>query len=434
MTDVKIGIIGLGTVGGGVYDLLIKKTDEIISRVNSRITVKKVCDKRMELKEELNIPDSIFTTDIQEIINDDEISLVVVLTGIPDLAFEIIKECFKNSKHVVTANKALLARNWAELFSLARKNKRLLYFEASVGSGIPVIQGVNEGLAANSVYEIKGILNGTTNYVMTEMSKASNSFKEALEMSVMAGFAEPDSSADISGLDAAHKICVLANVVNKYPVDFKDVYYEGIDELDLQDIVYGRDLFNCTIKLIAVMKKHNDKIEIRVHPAFISFDHMLASVNYENNGILVKGDAVGQVMFYGRGAGRYPAASAVVSDVIYLAQKINYGIAGDIPYIHTSTEERTEVIDMKDLKFKYYIRFTTVDKPGVLSTIAGILGKNNVSITSCFQEGPKDGDNTDVPILMLTHKAREGSLINALDEINRLDIIRKQSVFIRMEA
>lgn len=430
---INIGIIGLGTVGGGTYDLLIRKSEIISSRVGNKLKIKKACDRREELKDELNIPDEVFTTDFRDVINDKEISLVVVLTGNTELAFEIIKECFNRSKHVVTANKALLATRWTEVFKLARKNSCLLYFEASVGSGIPVIQGINEGLAANSIYEIKGILNGTTNYVLTEMSKATTSFQEALEMSVMAGFAEPDSSADISGLDAAHKICVLSNVINRCPVDFEDIYCEGIGELQSRDIEYARDMFNFTVKLLAVMKKHDSGIELRVHPAFISGDHMLASVNYENNGILVKGDAVGQVMFYGKGAGRYPAASAVVSDIIYLAQKVNYGIAGDIPYIHTTTEGRMNVLKMDELEFKYYVRFTTVDEPGVLSKISGILGKNGVSIASCFQERRSEEDE-EVPILMLTHRAMEGNLKNALKEIDKLDIVRKNSVFIRIES
>lgn len=433
MKAINIGIIGLGTVGGGVYDLLVKKGDIIKKRVGNELKIKKVCDIRMELKVELNIPDEVFTTDFRDVVNDKEITLVAVLTGNQDLAFEIIKECFNKSKHVVTANKALLAIKWAELFELARKNSCLLYFEASVGSGIPIIQGINEGLAANSIYEIKGILNGTTNYVLTEMSKATTSFQEALEMSVMAGFAEQDSSADISGLDAAHKICILSNVVNEYPVHFADIYCEGINNLQLKDIECGREMFNFTVKLLAVMKRHDNDIEIRVHPAFISHDHMLASVNYENNGILVKGDAVGQVMFYGKGAGRYPAASAVVSDIIYLAQKINYGIAGDIPYIHTSTDGRMSLLKMDGLEFKYYVRFTTVDNPGVLSKISGILGRGGVSIAACFQEGRSE-DTEEVPIMMLTHRAKEGDLKKALNEIDKLDVVKKNSVFIRVES
>ncbi|MFH1415922.1 MAG: homoserine dehydrogenase [Elusimicrobiota bacterium] len=432
---INIGLIGLGTVGGGVYNLLKRKSETINSRVGCDVKIKKVCDLRQELKKDLGIPEEIFTTEFRDIIDDDEISLVVELTGNPEFAFEIISESFKKSKHVVTANKALLATRWPEIFSLARKNNCLIYFEASVGSGIPVIQGINEGLIANRIDEIKGVLNGTTNYILTVMSKSNSTFETALETAIDEGFAEPDASADINGLDAAHKICILANVINTYPVDFNDIYCEGIGDMQLVDIKYATDMFGFNIKLLAVMKRHENSVEIRIHPALLPKEHMLASVNYENNGILVKGDAVGQVMFYGKGAGRYPAASAVVSDVIYLAQKINNNIAGDIPYIpyiHTSGDDKTQVLCIDELEFQYYLRFTTVDKPGVLSRISGILGMNNISIVSCFQKGYSSED--EVHILMVTHKANEGSLKKSLEEINGLDVVKKKSVYIRIES
>jgi homoserine dehydrogenase len=429
---IKIGIIGLGTVGGGAYELIKSNIQDIESRVGCELNIKKACDIAPELKADLKISDDVFTQDYTEVIDDEEISLVAVLTGDTELAFEIISRCFEKSKHVVTANKALLATRWSEIFTMAREKKCLIYFEASVGSGIPVIQGINEGLAANNIEEVKGVLNGTTNYILTVMSKSSSNFQTALETAVEEGFAEPDSSADINGLDAAHKICVLANVINRCPVDFNDIYCEGVGDLQLKDIKYATDMFHFTVKLLSVMKRHDDKIDIRVHPALLVNDHMLTPVNYENNGILVKGDSVGQVMFYGKGAGRYPAASAVVSDIIYLAQKINYGIAGNIPYIHTTASGKTEVVDIKELLFQYYVRFTTVDKPGVLSRISGILGANNVSIISCFQKG--GASENEVPILMITHKCREGDLLNALAEIDELDVTMDKSVFIRIES
>jgi homoserine dehydrogenase len=428
----NIGIIGLGTVGGGTYELLNKRKDEIAGRVGCEVKIKKACDLNTDLKKQLDIPDDVFTSDYREIIDDEEISLVVVLTGNSEFAFKVIEESFNKSKHVVTANKALVAARWKELFALARKNGSLLYFEASVGSGIPVIQGINEGLAANDIDEIVGILNGTTNYVLTKMTKECSPFEKALESAVEEGFAEPDSTADIKGHDAAHKICVLANVVNRIPVDFEDIYCEGIDNIELTDIKYAGEMFGFTVKLISVMKKHGNEIEMRVHPAFLPEDHMLKSVNYENSGILVHGDAVDKVMFYGKGAGRYAAASAVVSDVIYLAQKINYGIAGKIPYIHTSAEGKTSVIKMEDLDFQYYVRFTTVDQPSVLATISGILGKNDVSIASCFQKGVAAQE--DVHIIVISHKAKEGNLKKALEEIDALNITKKKTVFIRIES
>lgn len=430
--SIKIGIVGLGTVGGGVYKLLKNREELISARVGCGVEIKKACDKRRETKEELGIADKVFTTDYNEVIEDKEISLVVVLTGDSELAYTIISNCFKKSKHVVTANKALLATRWKEIFKLARENGCLIYFEASVGSGIPVIQGINEGLAANRIKRIEGILNGTTNYILTRMSKDSSSFKEANKAAIEAGFAEPDSSADIDGLDAAYKICVLANIIFKEPVKFDQIHCEGIRNLQLQDIKFAKEMFNFNIKLIAVIKKHENGTEIRVHPAFLQEDDMLSGVNYENNGILVEGDTVGEVMFYGKGAGRFPAASAVVSDIIFLAQKINYKIAGQIPYIHTEIEGDTNILDIKDLEFQYYVRFTTVDKPGVLSKIAGILGNNNVSIASCFQKTRTI--QNEVPIVVVTHMAKEGDLKKALLEIDPLDIIKKKTVLIRIES
>lgn len=429
---VKIGIIGLGTVGSGVYELIQKQKERIADRVGGEVVIKKVCDKRRDLIEKLGISGDIFTDDYTGIIDDDEISLVIILTGDSEFAYKVISECFSRSKHVVTANKALLASRWKDIFGMARKNKCLIYFEAAVGSGIPVIQGINEGLVANRIDKVKGILNGTTNYILTSMSKESCSLEEATARAVKSGYAEADSSSDLTGLDAAHKICVLGNVIFPEPIDLGDVYREGIDNLQAVDIKYARDMFGFNIKLLSVIRRHEKGIEVRVHPALLPPDDMMYNVNYENNGIIVEGDSVGQVMFYGKGAGKYPAASGVVSDVIYLAQKIRHGIAGEIPYIHTDIKSSTRVLKMDNLSFQYYVRFTTADMPGVLSRISGILGKNGVSIASCFQKGHSSKD--EVPILMITHMAKEGDLKKALKEIDGLDVTKKKSVFIRIES
>jgi len=429
---INIGIIGIGTVGSGTYSLLQKRIENISIRVGCDLKIKKVCDKREDVKKPLNIPSDIFTSDYKEVVNDGDISLVVELTGNVDFAYSLIMECFEQKKHVVTANKALLASKWKEIFGKARECGCLIYFEASVGSGIPVIQGINEGLAANRIDSIKGILNGTTNYVLTRMSRDGSAFDEAVRSAVEAGFAEPDSSADISGLDAAHKICVLANVVFGNPVEFNKVFRQGIEDVQLQDIKYAGEMFGFNLKLLSVIKRHANGVEVRVHPALLAADDMLAGVNYEYNGILVEGDAAGKVMFYGRGAGSSAAASAVVSDIIYLAQKINYGYAGNIPYVHTDCGSSTPVLNIDDMVFQYYVRFTTEDKPGVLSNISGILGNNEVSIASCFQKGRSE--QKEVPIVMVTHKAREGNLKKALEEIDKLDFVKKKSVFLRIES
>ncbi|MDA3792226.1 MAG: homoserine dehydrogenase [Elusimicrobia bacterium] len=432
MSSVNIGIIGLGTVGGGTYEILKERADVISKLVGGQVRIKRVCDRREKIKDELGIDEGIFTQNYEDIINDPEISLVVVLTGNKDIAYDIIIESFKKSKHVVTANKALLALRWKEIFNAARENNSHIYFEASAASGVPLIQGINEGLAANKIKSIKGILNGTTNYILTKMSRDFSTLREATESAVKAGFAEPDSTADIEGYDAAYKICVLANIIFARPVDFKDVYVEGINNIDIADIKYAREMFNLELKLLAVVKKNKEKVEIRVHPALLAKDDMLSGVNYENNGVLVDGNYSGPVMFYGKGAGRFPAASAVVSDIIYLAQKINYNIAGRIPYVNTDTSGVMPVENMDNLQFQYYIRVTAKDCPGVLSKISGILGDNGVSIASCFQKG--HGRDLQVPILMVTHFAKEGSLKAALKEIDALDIIKAESIYLRIES
>ncbi|NLB34559.1 MAG: homoserine dehydrogenase [Elusimicrobia bacterium] len=416
---INIGIIGLGTVGGGVYEIINKRLSEIELRVGSPLRIKKVCDLREEFAEELNIPKGIFTTDYNEVVDDSDISLVVMLTGNADLDFTILKKCFEQGKHIVTANKALMAKKWSEIFELCRRYKTLIYFEASVGSGIPVIQGINEGLAANRIDQIKGILNGTTNYILSKMEEEGTSLEDATADAVKAGFAEVDSSADLKGWDAAHKLCILTNMVFPHPVKLEDIYCEGIENIELSDMDFALEMFGFSLKLLAVFKRKGDEAEVRVHPAFVPEEDMLAGVFDENNGILVSGDSVKDVMFYGKGAGRFPAASAVVSDIIYLAQKISYSIAGKIPYIHTDTSSNTRVIDMEELSFQYYLRFMTEDKPGVLSKITGILGAENISILSCFQKGRAEGGN--IPIITLTHMASVRAVRRALKKIDALD-------------
>ncbi len=429
---VKIGLIGLGTVGGGVWELLYKNKSLIRSRVGAEAEVKKVCDIDEKKAKDFKLPPDLFTKDYRDILNDPEITLVVVLTGNIKFGYSLIKECFKRKKHVVTANKALIAEKWPEIFEAAEKSGCLLYFEAAVGSGIPVIQGINEGLVANRIKRVKAILNGTSNYILSKMSRESRSFKQALKEAVEAGFAEPDSTSDISGADAAHKLSILSNVISPDPVDFNRVYVEGIKDIAYQDISYAGEMFGFTLKHLCLMKRKGDKLDIRVHPAFLPPEDMLSSVHYENNAVLVDSSNAGEVMYYGKGAGRYPAASAVVSDIIYLAQKINYGIAGQIPYVHTRPGKKAPLADIEELEVQYYLRFTTVDKPGVLSEISGILGSHGVSIASCFQKGRSRA--REVPIIMITHRSREGNLKKALNEIDSKKIIKKKSIFIRIES
>jgi homoserine dehydrogenase len=431
---VNLGLIGLGTVGVGVIELLQRNSLIIRQKVGTEVCVRAICDKdpdRRKLARRMKIKDSIVTRDPSQILNNPEIDIIVELIGGYEPARKIVLAAIKRGKHVVTANKALLAKHWAEVFSKAQKHKVLVYFEASVGAGIPVIQALNEGLSANKIKVILGILNGTTNYILTKMSKEELDFKNALAQAKKAGFAEADPSIDLEGIDTVHKLAILGSIAFGAQVRLEDVYCEGITHIAQEDIKYGKSEFGYIPKLLAILKVTDGGIDVRVHPTFIPQEHLLTSVNEEYNAVYITGDAVGETMFYGKGAGQMPAASAVVSDVIYLSRNVYNNIAGRVPYVLCDPKKKLNILDINRMETKYYIRFTVVDLPGVLSKISGILGKNGVSIASVFQ---KEGVSLrEVPIIMVTHKAREGAVRKALGEIDRLKIVRKKSRFIRIE-
>lgn len=429
---VNIGLIGCGTVGGGVVRLLQRSKHSITQRVGCEVRVKRVCDKVASRAVKAGVEKRIITTDPADIINDPEIDIVIELMGGYEPARRLILRAMEKGKHIVTANKAVLAKYWPEIFTTARLHKVLVYFEASVGAGIPVIQGLNEGLAANKIKEIIGILNGTTNFILTRMTKDGMGFKVAMNEAKRCGFAERDSSFDVEGIDSAHKLAILSSVALGSHISLKYIYCEGITNINIQDINYAKNQFGYVIKLLAIMKHVKGELEVRVHPAFLPADSPLSSVEDEFNAIFIKGDAVSEVMFYGRGAGEKPAASAVVSDVIYLAQKVGAKLAGVVPYVSFDPHKRVKIKDISEIETKYYIHFTTIDRPGVLARISGILGKNDVSIEAVHQ--PRRSLVQDIPILIVTHRAKEGNVIKALREIDKLTVVRKKSVFIRIEG
>jgi homoserine dehydrogenase len=431
---VSLGIIGLGTVGTGVIELLQRNSSIIKQKVGTEVSVTAICDKnpdRLRLARRMKTGNGILTRDFKEILNNPEIDIVVELIGGYEPARSIVLSSIERGKHVVTANKALLARHWAEIFSQAQKHKVLVYFEASVGAGIPVIQALNEGLSANRIKSILGILNGTTNYILTKMSKEGADFKNGLAQARKAGFAEADPSIDLEGIDTLHKLAILGSIAFGTQVDLEDIYCEGITEIAQEDIRYGKSEFGYVLKLLAILKVTSRGIDVRVHPTFIPEQHLLTSVDEEYNAIYIIGDAVGETMFYGKGAGQMPAASAVVSDIIYLSRNVYNNIAGRVPYVLCDPKKKLNLLDIDEIETKYYIRFTAVDRPGVLSKISGILGKNGVSIASVFQKESRS--SKEVPIIMVTHRAREGNIKKALTEIDGLDVVRRKSRFIRIE-
>jgi len=432
--SVNLGLIGLGTVGTGVIQLLQRNSSIIRQKVGTEVSVRAICDKdseRLEAARRMEIGKTILTKDFRKLIDDPQVDIVVELIGGYEPARSIALACIERGKHLVTANKALLARHWAEVFSQAQKHKVLVYFEASVGAGIPVIQALNEGLSANKIKAILGILNGTTNYILTKMSKEEIGFKSALAQAKKAGFAEADPSVDLGGIDTLHKIAILGSIAFGAQINLEDIFCEGITEIAQEDIGYGRSEFGYSLKLLAILKVTSKGIDVRVHPTFIPEEHLLTSVDDEYNAIYITGDAVGETMFYGKGAGQMPAASAVVSDIIYLSRNVYNKIAGRVPYVLCDPKKKLRLLDINEIETKYYIRFTAVDRPGVLSKISGILGKNGVSIASVFQK--ESASSREVPIIMVTHRAREGNIRKALREIDGLEVVRRKSRFIRIE-
>ncbi|MDO8684997.1 MAG: homoserine dehydrogenase [Armatimonadota bacterium] len=424
---INIGIIGLGIVGCGALKILQENKNEIALKVGSELRVKRIADLDIERERPVEFDRSILTTDAYEIINDPEIDIVVELIGGVKPAGKFIMDAIKNGKHIVTANKALIAQEGHPLLEEAGNRKQDFFFEASVGGGIPIIRPLKICLAGNKIEQVIGIVNGTTNYILTRMSQDGQDFSDALAEAQRLGYAEADPTNDVEGFDAAYKISILASIAFTSRVDVKGVYHEGITKLTKRDTAYARDLGYC-VKLLAIAKRNNGAMEIRVHPAFIPQTHPLASVNDVYNGIFVKGNAVGDVMFYGQGAGAMAAGSAVVGDIIDIARNINCGATGRIS---CTCFENKAMLSMDDVVTKYYIRMQTADRPKVLASIANIFGDNDVSIASVLQK--TRGHNGEAEIVWITHEVKEKNFRTALAAIEKLPVVAQVSNWIRVE-
>ena len=428
---INIGLIGLGTVGTGVVKILTENRDLLLKKLDVPLVLKKVACKDRSRPRPVDLS-GIEITNAEEIINDPEINIVIELIGGYEPAKTYILTAIKNRKHVVTANKALLALYGEEIFKTAMEYQVDIAFEASVGGGIPLIKGIKEGLVGNNILCIFGILNGTANYILTKMTKEGMAFKEALKEAQEKGFAEADPTFDIEGIDTAHKLTILLSLAYGIPIDFEQIYIEGIDNIEPLDIQFAQE-FGYSIKLLAVSRQTDKGIESRVHPTMIPKEHLLANVNGAYNALLVRGDAVGNVLFYGLGAGMMPAGSAVVSDVVNLSRNLIKGVTQRVPLLSYLPEKREKklILPIDELICKYYFRFSAVDKPGVLSKISGILGDHEISIESVMQKGRKI--NGQVPIVMLTHEAKEANVKAALNEIEKIEVVKAKPVFIRIE-
>ncbi len=430
MDKINVGLIGLGTVGSGVAKMLLSRREFLARRAGIPLVLKKVCVRRRNRARWVRVDSRLLTTNPKDILNDPEIDVVVELIGGAHPAKEIVLQAIKNGKQVVTANKALLAHHGAEIFAAAAKAGVDIYFEASVAAGIPIIKSLREGLIGNDIEELYGILNGTTNFILTEMSgRDGRSFKSALKEAQGRGYAERNPSLDLKGIDTAHKLAVLALLGFGKRVLPEQIYVEGIQDITVNDVRYAHD-FGYTIKLLGIAKRDGDELEVRVHPTLLPNNHLLSEVDGVHNAVLVKGDLIGELVLYGQGAGRFPTTSAVLSDLVDVARNLKYQSTLRVPP-PLPVKRIRRVRPIGEIEGRYYFRFSCIDRPGVLSRISRVLGKHRISIANVVQKDRRR--EHIVPVIMTTHDAREKDVQEALAEIDRLSIIRRKSVSLRME-
>ncbi len=432
MKDINIGLIGFGTIGTGVVKLLRQNEELITKKLGARLVLKKIADINITSSRGIKISKNLLTTDAREIINDKDIPIVVELMGGYEPARTFVLDAISNGKHVITANKALLATYGNEIFPAAQKNEVDIGFEASVGGTIPIIKTLKESLVANKINSFMGIMNGTCNFILTKMTDEDKAFDTVLKEAQKLGFAEADPTFDIEGIDTAHKMAIILSLAYGKKVDLKDIYLEGITKISREDIGFAREL-GYRIKLLAIAMLKNGAVEARIHPTMIPSGHLLANVNQNYNAFHIVGDSSGPVFLFGQGAGMMPTASAVFSDIIDSARNILKGINCRVPLrsINETAMKQIKLIPMDNVETKYYFRFSANDRPGVLSQIAGILGKNNISIATCIQKAR--GKRGAVPIVMTTYKAKEKNVRQALKKIDKLDIVHGNTVLIRIE-
>jgi homoserine dehydrogenase len=433
MEKIKVGLIGFGTVGSGVVKILQKNSRLIENRMGAKIVLKRIADIDLKTDRGVRLGPGSLTTKADEVIKDPEIDIVMELMGGIEPAKTFILRAIQNRKHIVTANKALLALHGDEIFRAAQRYGVDVNFEASVGGGIPLIRSIKEGLVANRIHSIFGILNGTSNYILSKMTNEGKSFKEVLKEAQERGYAETDPTYDVEGIDAAHKLAILTRLAYGTSIQFKEIFIGGISEITPLDIQFSRE-FGYRIKLLAITKIDNGKIEARVHPTMIPEGHLLSTVEGVFNAIYIKGDATGPTLFYGQGAGQMPTGSAVVSDLVELGRNLLVKAHGRRVPLLSFQESAIEKIPLKrmvEVVMPFYMRFSALDQPGVLSKISGILGKNGISIASVIQKGRQM--NGAVPVVMMTHEAKEENVHRALREIDKLNVILGKTMVIRVE-
>lgn len=423
MDKVKLGILGMGTVASGLINIIEFNNSKISGILNKELSVNKVLVKSLGKKRDVNLPQEVYTTDAYEVINDKDVQILVELIGGINPAFEYIKAALNNKKHVITANKALIATHGEELEQLALQNGVKFMYEASVAGGIPIINTMNESLAGNEITEIVGIINGTTNFILTQMSENGLEYEQAVKEAQALGFAEADPSSDVEGDDAAFKLAILSTIAFGQRINVNDIPKEGITKISKEDISYAKEL-GYNIKLLASALKKDNQIELRVHPAFVPEGHPLSTVKNEFNAVFLRGNAVRELMLYGRGAGSLPTGSAVLGDVINVVKN-----ESNVKIVENAKELKCKIANRAYKK--YYIRFEVIDKPGVLANIASIFGKNNISLASVVQR-QKNGNNT-APLVFITHEVERKNIDAALEEIKKYENVSKIASIIMVE-
>ena len=425
--SVKIGLVGTGTVGGGCLDIFQKHTEDFKRHYGIDIELARVCSTQPEQAEAHGVLD-IFTPDFHDILNDPDIDIVIELIGGTRVAHDVVCGALKAGKNVVTANKALMATYGEEIMGLAEEANKEIAFEASVGGGIPIIGPLKHSLIANEVSSVMGIVNGTTNYMLTRMVEDGLSYDEVLKEAQAKGFAEANPTNDVDGYDAAAKIAILASIAFNTRVTLDDVYTEGIRNISIGDLNAAREMGYC-VKLLAIAHRKPEGIDVRVHPTMLPLDHQLATVNGVFNAIYVVGDFVGETMYFGEGAGAGAAASAVMGDVLEVARHIQQGVG---PIVGCTCTDKLPILPIDELVTKYYISFKVTDRPGVLAAMAGVFAKYGVSVYSVVQRGEREGDS--VGLAYVTHAAREADVRKVLAEIAELeDVLRGEPCVIRVE-
>lgn len=433
MEAVRVGLLGLGTVGGGTLNVLVRNAAEIARRAGREIVVAHAAARAydadgLEGLDRVEVCDDAFA-----VVDNPKVDIVVELIGGYSPARELVLRAIDNGKHVVTANKALIALHGNEIFAAAQAKGVTVAFEAAVAGGIPIIKALREGLAANHIEWIAGIINGTGNFILTEMKDKGRDFAEVLAEAQALGYAEADPTFDVEGIDAAHKLTILASLAFGIPLQFEKCYTEGISRIEPQDVAYAEQ-FGYRIKHLGVTRRTDRGIELRVHPTLIPHSRLIANVNGVMNAVLIQGDAVGPTLYYGAGAGSLPTASAVVADIIDVTRTLTTDPENRVPHLAFQPDELSDlsVVSMDDVETAYYLRMTAVDKPGVVASVAGILGESGISIEAMQQKQPLPGE-TEVPLVMLTHRVREQQINLAIAQIEALDAIGTGVTRIRVE-